>query len=71
MLELHGITKRFGAVTALDDVSLSVRAGEVHCLLGENGAGKSTLCNVVFGVHAPDAGAIEVAGIEGGAPRTP
>jgi len=60
LLELHGITKRFGAVTALDDVSLSVRAGEVHCLLGENGAGKSTLCNVVFGVHAPDAGAMRL-----------
>ena len=60
MLELQGITKRFGAVTALDDVSLAVRAGEVHCLLGENGAGKSTLCNVIFGVHAPDAGAMRL-----------
>jgi general nucleoside transport system ATP-binding protein len=62
LLELHGITKRFGAVTALDDVSLVVRAGEVHCLLGENGAGKSTLCNVIFGVHAPDAGAMRLDG---------
>jgi ABC-type uncharacterized transport system ATPase subunit len=60
LLELSGITKRFAAVTALDDVSLSVRAGEVHCLLGENGAGKSTLCNVVFGVHAPDAGTMRL-----------
>jgi general nucleoside transport system ATP-binding protein len=60
LLELDGITKRFGAVSALDDVSLSVDAGEVHCLLGENGAGKSTLCNVVFGVHAPDAGAMRL-----------
>jgi simple sugar transport system ATP-binding protein len=60
LLELQGITKRFGSVTALDGVSLSVRAGEVHCLLGENGAGKSTLCNVIFGVHAPDAGAMRL-----------
>ena len=60
MLELQGITKRFGNVTALDDVSVTVRAGEVHCLLGENGAGKSTLCNVIFGVHAPDAGAMRL-----------
>ena len=60
MLELQGITKRFGAVTALDEVSMSVRAGEVHCLLGENGAGKSTLCNLIFGVHAPDAGAMRL-----------
>jgi simple sugar transport system ATP-binding protein len=60
LLELTGVTKRFGPVTALDDVSLSIRAGEVHCLLGENGAGQSTLCNLVFGVHAPDAGVMRL-----------
>jgi ABC-type uncharacterized transport system ATPase subunit len=60
LLELQRISKRFATVTALDEVSLSVRAGEVHCLLGENGAGKSTLCNVVFGVHAPDAGVMRL-----------
>ncbi len=58
LLELAGITKRFGAVLALDDISFDVSRGEVHCLLGENGAGKSTLCNLIFGVHRPDAGRI-------------
>jgi ABC-type uncharacterized transport system ATPase subunit len=62
VLGLHGITKRFGAFTALEDVSLEVRPGEIHCLLGENGAGKSTLCNIVFGVHRPDAGALQLRG---------
>jgi simple sugar transport system ATP-binding protein len=57
-LQLKGVGKRFGAMTALDQVSLDISAGEIHCLLGENGAGKSTLCNLVFGVHAPDSGAM-------------
>lgn len=61
-LALDGLTRRFGAFTALDGVSLDLRAGEVHCLLGENGAGKSTLCNLVFGVHAPDAGGMRIDG---------
>lgn len=62
LLELAGLSKRFGALQALEDVSLALQAGEVHCLLGENGAGKSTLCNLIFGVHAPDAGAMRLAG---------
>ncbi|MDR5828028.1 ABC transporter ATP-binding protein [Caballeronia sp. LP006] len=62
ILSLQGIGKRFGAFTALDDVSLDLFPGDVHCLLGENGAGKSTLCNVIFGVHQPDAGAMRVNG---------
>ncbi len=61
-LALEGITKRFGAVTALDDASLTVRAGTVHALLGENGAGKSTLMRVAFGMLAPDRGTVRVAG---------
>jgi len=56
MLTLDGISKRFGRVKALSDISLNIKAGAVHCLLGENGAGKSTLCNLVFGVYQPDAG---------------
>jgi simple sugar transport system ATP-binding protein len=60
ILELIGIIKRFGALNALTDVSLDVRAGEVLCLLGENGAGKSTLCNLIFGVHRPTAGVMRL-----------
>jgi general nucleoside transport system ATP-binding protein len=62
ILSLDGIGKRFGTFTALESVSLDLMPGEVHCLLGENGAGKSTLCNVIFGVHQPDAGAMRVHG---------
>lgn len=62
LLELRGLGKRFGQLQALDDVSLALQAGEVHCLLGENGAGKSTLCNLIFGVHAPDAGEMALGG---------
>ncbi|WP_028219919.1 ABC transporter ATP-binding protein [Paraburkholderia oxyphila] len=56
LLELTGVTKRFGAFCALSDVNLAIARGEVHCLLGENGAGKSTLCNLIFGVHHADNG---------------
>lgn len=58
LLELAGVSKRFGAVAALTDINLDVERGEVHCLLGENGAGKSTLCNLIFGVHRPTSGRI-------------
>ncbi|HEX4447843.1 MAG TPA: ABC transporter ATP-binding protein [Polyangiaceae bacterium] len=62
LLAMHGVTKRFGKKTVLEDVSLHVHAGEIHCLLGENGAGKSTLCNIVFGVHRADEGTLELNG---------
>src|SRR5438874_12654858 len=57
-LSMLGITKHFGAIAALRDVSFDVRPGEVHALLGENGAGKSTLMNVASGATALDSGTI-------------
>ncbi|MFI9402454.1 sugar ABC transporter ATP-binding protein [Nocardia sp. NPDC052316] len=56
VLTMRGIVKDFPGVRALDHVDLDVRAGEVHCLLGQNGAGKSTLIKVLAGAHHPDAG---------------
>jgi D-xylose transport system ATP-binding protein len=58
LLSLRGICKRFGAVQALDDVELEVRAGEVVALMGDNGAGKSTLVKVIAGVGPADAGTV-------------
>lgn len=62
LVEVRGIRKRYGAVQALDGVSLSFRAGEVHAVLGENGAGKSTLMRILAGEEQPDAGEIWMAG---------
>ena len=70
LLRIEGLSKRFGSLQALQDVSLDLWSGEVHCLLGENGAGKSTLCNLVFGVHAPDAGSMTFDG-QPWRPRSP
>ncbi|GIF70026.1 ABC transporter ATP-binding protein [Asanoa ishikariensis] len=63
-LRVEGVAKRFGALTALQDVNLHVGRGEVLGLLGDNGAGKSTLIKVICGFHRPDAGRILVDGIE-------
>jgi ABC-type Fe3+/spermidine/putrescine transport system ATPase subunit len=62
LITLKGVTKRFGEVTALDDVNLSIEDGEYVCVLGPTGAGKTTLLRIVAGLLAPDAGEIAIAG---------
>jgi simple sugar transport system ATP-binding protein len=62
LLQMRGVGKRFPGVVALDGVDFTVRAGEIHALLGENGAGKSTLIKVLTGVYEADAGEIQLAG---------
>jgi len=64
VLELRHAAKSFGAVRALIDGSVDLRAGEVHALLGENGAGKSTLVKILAGVHQPDSGTLKVNGAD-------
>ena len=62
IVEMRHITKRFPGIIANDDVSISIRKGEVYALLGENGAGKSTLMSMLFGMYEPDSGEILING---------
>lgn len=71
LIEARNISKSFGHVQALQNVSMTAEAGEVHCLLGDNGAGKSTLIKVLSGAHKPSAGQLLIDGqpVEFGSPR--
>ena len=62
VIEVHGLTKRFGGVVAVDDVDLDIRSNEVLALVGDNGAGKSTLIKMIAGVYHPSQGEILIAG---------
>ena len=64
IIEMLGITKDFPGIRANDDVTLQLRKGEIHALLGENGAGKSTLMSILFGLYQPDQGVIKIRGQE-------
>jgi len=64
IIEMLGITKEFPGIIANDDITLQVKKGEIHALLGENGAGKSTLMSVLFGLYQPEKGIIKVKGKE-------
>lgn len=62
LLEMKDVKKRFGGAIALRGTNLSIRAGEIHALLGENGAGKSTMLKILAGVHEHDSGSITLGG---------
>jgi simple sugar transport system ATP-binding protein len=64
LMGLRNVSKTFGGVAALRDVSLSLRRGEIHCIAGQNGSGKSTLIKVMSGVHRPNSGTIAIDGKE-------
>ncbi len=64
MIEVRGVTKRFGAKCAVDRLDLEVRAGELFAFLGPNGAGKTTTIKMICGLLAPSAGTVRIGGFE-------
>ena len=64
VIEMLNITKEFPGIKANDNVTLQLKKGEIHALLGENGAGKSTLMSVLFGLYQPESGIIKKDGVE-------
>ena len=64
LLDIKGVTRRFGDFTAVDDVSLSIEAGEFFTLLGPSGCGKTTLLRMIAGFDLPDAGRILLNGVD-------
>jgi branched-chain amino acid transport system ATP-binding protein len=64
LLQVTAVSKRFGGLTALTEVSLEVKRGEIFGLIGPNGAGKTTLFNVITGVYRPDGGSLAFAGAD-------
>ena len=64
IIEMLHITKKFPGIIANDDITIQLKKGEIHALLGENGAGKSTLMSVLFGLYQPEEGIIKVKGQE-------
>jgi len=70
ILEAKGLTKRFGEVIALNEVSLQIRTGEIQGLIGENGSGKSTVSSIIYGIHSPSAGEMLLKG-KPYAPKSP
>ena len=63
VLDISGLTKRFGALVVSDGIDLSLRPGEIHAVIGPNGAGKTTLIAQICGALAPDAGSIRLKGL--------
>ena len=62
LVEVINVTKSFGGFTALENINLMFKSGEIHCLAGENGSGKSTLVKIVSGIYTPDSGTILING---------